>query len=121
MEILLILIALAFGTVRFLQLKDDDLPSIDGEEKLDADPVGHGPGADYSYNPATGLPMLHGGPDGLDIEGNMWGFDDEMLSMHRHPADQSLLHDFDELFSHEAVGSAANPATGLPMISGDES
>src|SRR5690606_26563758 len=80
MELVLILIILAFGAVRFIQHGDDDVPSSTSEgAEPDTEPPERGGGVDYSFNPATGLPMWHEGPGGLDIEGNMWGFDDETL------------------------------------------
>lgn len=118
MELLLILIILAFGAVRFIQFGDDDLPSSSECAEPDAESTERGVSVDYSFNPATGLPMLHEGPGGLDIEGNMWGFDDETLPMHRHPADQSLFHGFEEPLGHELEHPMINPATGLLMVLG---
>ena len=119
MELVLILIILAFGAVRFIQHGDDDVPSSTSEgAEPDTEPPERGGGVDYSFNPATGLPMWHEGPGSLDIEGNMWGFDDETLPLHRHPVDQSVFHGFDEQFGHEWEHPAINPATGLPMVLG---
>lgn len=118
MELLLILFILACGVMCFILLTDDALPSANEGAEPDAELAEREPDVDYSFNPTTGLPMWDEGPDGLDLEGNMWSSDDETLPMHRHPADQSLFHDSDELFGLELEHSTINPATGLPMMGG---
>ena len=118
MEVLIVLAILVIGAVRLSKLggeRPDHHGSGRTPDDLTPGPVPQQPGSghDYAINPATGLPMLHGSAGGFDIEGNLYGFDDETLPMHRHPADRPL----DEIFGHESSAPWINPATGLPMIS----
>lgn len=118
MEMMLILAILVIGAVRLVRIDDEssdrDARDAQGGTGFAEEPQRSGAGFADSINPATGLPMLLDGPGGFDIDGNMWGFDDETLSMHRHPADRLLL---DGAFGDHSSGPRINPATGLPMIS----
>ena len=118
MEVLLVLAIIAIGAARLLKLGDEQLDHGSDGARNDPNPEVSeeqpDSGVNYMVNPATGLPMMHDGPGGLDIEGNFYGSDDEALSIHRHPVDRSL----GEIFEHEGSGPWINPATGLSMISG---
>lgn len=116
MELLLILFILVLGGVRLTQLRSDDWPRVSEGAEPNAGGAERGADDDFSFNPATGLPMWGSEPDSLDLEGNMWGFDDETLPMHRHPADQRLSHRFDGSFGTELDHPMINPATGLLMV-----
>lgn len=118
MELLLILFILVLGGVVMTQLRNDDWSRVSEGTERNAGGAERGADDDFSFNPATGLPMWGSELDSLDLEGNMWGFGDETLPMHRHPADQRLSHRLNEPFDEEPRHFMTNPATGLPMAFG---
>lgn len=121
MELFLVVAIVVIGAIRLARSGDVpsryDSGSADDRDDSHAHAFGRTGERDYSIYPATGLPMLIEGPAGIDIEGNQYGFDDQSLPFHRHPAGCGGLIGYN---AGDPLNSCApiNPATGLLMISG---